>query len=331
MSKSNKDGFGDKIGSITNRITSMFDILAGQEVGSKEYNTLMYRIMCGQHYQQNAIDRIKGIKFVDMPKYWYDYKACYDKIDEDTGEVLEDNSFNRSIVSNKKPYFFIYIYPQLAKEYNETMYDINRHCRILYKKSYEELLEEDNLTEEQEKIIELCNNVIPVTKNNCTMNKICMAIEKEFEGYKHELKSEGFDYSIMKTQKEYERKTFNAINRLYKEYNNLVLEFKITSKEEKSDGEEYRRGRNILEEDFKAKCFGVCNNREDLCNIILDICYKKAGTKQFAWNICGDQIIKNLLSTHENKVNYPTLDKNGGHIYKGYKFKLEQMIMGEEI
>ena len=67
MSKSNKDGFGDKIGSITNRITSMFDVLAGQEVGSKEYNTLMYRIMCGQHYQQNAIDRIKGIKFVDMP------------------------------------------------------------------------------------------------------------------------------------------------------------------------------------------------------------------------------------------------------------------------
>ena len=331
MSKSNKDGFGDKIGSITNRITSMFDVLGGQEVGSEEYNTLMYRLMCGQHYKQNAIDRIKGIKFVDMPKYWYDYKACYYKIDEDTGEVLEDNSFNRSIVSNKKPYFFIYIYPQLAKEYNETMANVNKHCRIMFKKSYEELLEEKELTEKQSKIVELCNNAIPVTKNRCTMNKICMAIEKEFEGYKHELKSEGFDYSIMKTQKEYEKKTFNAINRLYSDYVDELKSYNEMCVDERIDKDTGYRHMQYLKDSFMSKCYEKCNNREDLCNILLDICYKKAGTKQFAWDICGDQIIKNLLSTHENKVNYPTLDVNGEHIYKGYKFKLEQMIIEEEI
>lgn len=50
-------GFGDPIGGITNRITTMFDIQARFEKGSEEYETLEYRIKCGQLYQQNAINK----------------------------------------------------------------------------------------------------------------------------------------------------------------------------------------------------------------------------------------------------------------------------------
>ena len=51
--KSNIDSFGDDIGKTTNWITSMFDVQARFEPGSKEYDTLEYRIMCGQLFQQN--------------------------------------------------------------------------------------------------------------------------------------------------------------------------------------------------------------------------------------------------------------------------------------
>lgn len=66
--KANKLAFNDDIGVITNHVTSMFDVQAGFEKGSKEYETLSYRIMCGQHYQQCSIDRAKGIitGFVDI-------------------------------------------------------------------------------------------------------------------------------------------------------------------------------------------------------------------------------------------------------------------------
>lgn len=48
--------FGSEIGSITNRSTSMFDVLAQYEEGSPEYEELMYRIKCSIQYQQNSID-----------------------------------------------------------------------------------------------------------------------------------------------------------------------------------------------------------------------------------------------------------------------------------
>lgn len=51
--QSNIDSFGDDIGKITNRITSMFDVIAQFEKGTKEYEVLDYRIKCGQLFQQN--------------------------------------------------------------------------------------------------------------------------------------------------------------------------------------------------------------------------------------------------------------------------------------
>ena len=75
LRKSNKNGFGDAIGTYTNRITTMFDVLATLEKGSPEYNELMGRIIQGQAYQQEVIDKIKGIEAKAMPREWYDYKA----------------------------------------------------------------------------------------------------------------------------------------------------------------------------------------------------------------------------------------------------------------
>lgn len=53
MIQSNIDSFGDDIGKITNRITSMFDVISQYKKGSPEYEALDYRIKCGQLFQQN--------------------------------------------------------------------------------------------------------------------------------------------------------------------------------------------------------------------------------------------------------------------------------------
>lgn len=74
--ESNINGFGDDIGKVTNRITTMFDVQSKFEPESREYKELTYRIIAGQKFQQDTIDRIKGISCVPMPKYWYDPKAC---------------------------------------------------------------------------------------------------------------------------------------------------------------------------------------------------------------------------------------------------------------
>lgn len=54
--KANKLAFNDDIGIVTNHVTSMIEVQAGFEPGTPEYETLSYRIMCGQLFQQNTID-----------------------------------------------------------------------------------------------------------------------------------------------------------------------------------------------------------------------------------------------------------------------------------
>lgn len=54
--ESNKLGFGDEIGQVTNRITSMFDVLCNFEPGTKEYEMIRYRIIASQKNAQDTID-----------------------------------------------------------------------------------------------------------------------------------------------------------------------------------------------------------------------------------------------------------------------------------
>ena len=51
--QANIASFGNDIGRITNFITSMYDVQTKYPVGSREYETLDYRIKCGQLFQQN--------------------------------------------------------------------------------------------------------------------------------------------------------------------------------------------------------------------------------------------------------------------------------------
>lgn len=51
--EANKNSFGDEIGTTTNHVTAMYDLLPLFDKDSEEYRTLEYRIMSGQLYQQN--------------------------------------------------------------------------------------------------------------------------------------------------------------------------------------------------------------------------------------------------------------------------------------
>lgn len=49
-------GFGDDIGTVTNRITAQTELQSLFDAGTPEYEELRYRITAGQHVQQNSID-----------------------------------------------------------------------------------------------------------------------------------------------------------------------------------------------------------------------------------------------------------------------------------
>ena len=51
---SNIASFGNSIGQTTNWITSMYEVQSHYKEGSREYEVLEYRIMCGELFQQNS-------------------------------------------------------------------------------------------------------------------------------------------------------------------------------------------------------------------------------------------------------------------------------------
>jgi len=306
--KSNKDGFGDDIGVTTNHITSMFDVLAKFKEDSKEYKEVLNRIMCGQNYQQNAIDKIKGIVSKKIPKEWYDYRSAI-------------SDFDKSIVANKKPYFFNYIYPYRKKVYDRYINQTKNTCLMRFGITIDELISLENKTEEQIEYLKWYYIKMPVSISKSVMNRICWRIEKEFDNY-NIINNNDFDYSILMTNSKYSKGRYNAINKLYQDYTEKTQQYSQNIKSKRIDNEENKIHRQILKDTFKKKAYELCSNAEELCNIVISICYKNNNSKQFAWDICGDIIINNLLKNNNYIVSYPILNKFGDIEFGGNKFSM---------
>lgn len=324
LKKSNKNGFGDEIGAITNRVTAMFDVLASLEENTKEYNELMDRIICGQAYQQESIDKIKGIQAKQMPKHWYDYK-CNRIKPEDGEEIKKEKEKNIKLMVNKKPYFFIYNYDNLYNKYRTFIKNVKTNSLIKFGLTLEELKIKENKTEDEVKFLNSIQYKSPIFTNPCTMNKICWKIEDEFKDVKLKVNnSDNFDKGILKSDMRYDKKTYEEIELLYKEYIRQQKQFGQTARY-KMTKEEKNNQRQMFVDNFKIKASEVCPNQECLCNIVIDLTYKSKNNRQFAWDICGEQIIENLLDKNNRKYKYPVQDDNGDIEWQGLKFKIVEL------
>ena len=323
--RSNIESFGNDIGKTTNWITSMFEVRSHYPKGSIEYETLSYRIRCGQLYQQNAIDKAKGIVCKPMPRTWHDRRIVNKIEDESTRE------FYRSIVADKKPYFMRYIYPSLMKQYNTYIKNTNRNALREFQMTVPELqqLESSKLTDRQKDFLFYYHYRLPVGTGDCVMNKICRRFEEEFDGYIGKNNSKAlFDYSIMKNESEYTVTQYRAIHKLYDEFNKRLQNYSIFADYERIDAWDSQLELATMTADFKKECYSICPNSDTLCNIVLDMCYTKNSTKKFAWSICSSDIIHTLLKRNNYTISIPVLDSNGDIEYCGERFSIISTMIG---
>lgn len=54
--KANIASFGNEVGAVTNRVTSMYEVRSHFDRNSEEYRELNYRIRSGQQLQQDVIN-----------------------------------------------------------------------------------------------------------------------------------------------------------------------------------------------------------------------------------------------------------------------------------
>lgn len=285
LQKSNIDGFGNGVGVITNRVTTMYDLIAKYEKGSEEYNELYKRIIAGQLYQQAEIDKIKGIVSSPMPRCWYDKGACETELEKNT-------------VVDKKPRFMTYIYPKekLALAQHEALY--KKSCLQQFGMQIEQLKAKEYRTEDENVLYNTYVEKYPVYDCGSLMSRICVYIEDTFKDAVSNFSDKNFDYSILKSEDEeakYTTRLYNKVKALYDEFKKKMYEFKTVAKKQKLDKDNVEEQKDILVNLFKEKSLECCKGNEQiLCNIVIDMCYKNDGTKQFAYSVSLPQILKNL-------------------------------------
>lgn len=334
--ESNMNGFGDSIGKITNRITTMFDVQSRFEVGSREFETLEYRICCGQLFQQNSIDRIKGVKSKPMPKSWYDYSAC--KIEDgDDPDTIADKQFNMRILANKKPYFMSYIYPEQIRGYKKYMNAIRRKTVREMSDDAQDILAkpEEERTEYENTFIQYYLFKNPVGMNLCTMNRICWMIEEEMDGYlKHLRHDDVLDYDAIKSGKEYSLSTYYATRKVFLEAVDCAKRKQkelATSKVSTNSDYDYSRHYAMYLDELRRELLEKCSDDDMLYDILIDVCKRSNASRELIWKLFGDKIVNYLLNKHGNKIYVIAKDPAGDVAYCGDRYKTIAVDMNEAV
>ena len=323
------NGFGDSIGSVTNKATNMISLREQFEPDSEEYKRLTYRISTMMNYQQNAIDRIKGVVARPVPKEWLNPRI-FKIADEDDEDVIRDKQINANIAAEIKPWFFIYRYSQLKSELDKYMKSVKSNCKIRFGKSLEDLYACADKSEEEQSFIYHYEKYMPVSRAPGTMNRICWTIEDAFQTI-NVLPDVEFDCSILKSDAQYTQEEYDAIKDLYDNYNKSMQLFLKGIKNNDSSKEERDMFSSRLVEEFTQACEIACPNDEVLSNILVDVCYTSNKNKSFAWDIAGEQIFNNVLKNSGGIIRYPIKDSDGDIEFCGKRFSLHMQQIGGDI
>ncbi|EPY2277984.1 hypothetical protein ACXAT3_002736 [Clostridium sporogenes] len=325
----------------------MYDVLVKFKTGTPEYEEMSYRIACMQGYQQEIIDSIKGIIPKKVPSYWYNYKELKinyeDKVnksgviikEKDDEKTIEWKTFNQKLLSNKKPYFFIYNYSKLKRKYKKYIENNNTNCLIKFGLTLDELIKKENKNEEEKEFIKYYNLMIPVSMEKSLMNRLCWILEDKFKNIEANIKqtNNNFNYEFLKLKDiTYTKKDKELINEIYKEYKKEVKLYKaLKNNLDEDDEENIKYNRQVLVNKYQRKVFEVCNNEDIVCNILLDICYSSNQNKQFVWDMCGDVIINRLLKENNHSINIPVItNKKTNTYWQGEYYELESIKIEKE-
>lgn len=257
-----------------------------------------------------------------MPKYWYNRSS--NSAEEFPDE--EERKFNLRILADKKPYFMRYIYPNLMSQYRNYIKNTDKKCLREFRITMDELLSKDRgaLTEREREFLFWYYEKMPVGIHDCVMNRICRRFEEEFDHYlsKYKKSTVPFDYTILKSGAKYRHEQFLAVEKVVKAYNKRVREFMQVAKMERIDEGDVVENRAIMVSEFRSDCERICSNGAQLCDILVDLCYRKEGSKQIVWDIVGEEVVENLLRRNGGRIAFPTRDDDGGLVFGGERFSV---------
>ena len=241
--------------------------------------------------------------------------------------MIEEKEFNLSILANKKPYFFIYNYDKLKKEFMEYYKPNNQVCMAKYKCEIHELYKKQNKTQREKEFLLNYEFGCPVNVTPCLCNKIAWMVEDHFRDVSTLYETDTFDCELLKNPDiTYSTTMYNKIKKVKEEYDNMVQKSIKQRYNDFGDSYDANDFKEKLLDEFEQKLFVICKDKQTLCNILVDVCYNTSKSKTLLWELCGDIIINNLLRHRGYKLSFPKQSEDGDFTYKGLTFKMEEVV-----
>lgn len=338
--KADTFSFGSIIGSITNKGSNGYALLPNleKEYGkdSREYQLTKSRLKQCCKAQSAQIDKAKiGREVKGIPKTWVEKQRTIDENGNLIGTEEErlEKGFYNSILLNKYPYFFIYLYDDVRREFQKYCDDYDTTCHQKYRMSFEELKNLSKKTMEQRRFIDMFYKYMPVTYSDSSMNLLCRYIEGINFNINQKIKSSNSDLipSLYINHNQefsddiYEKIVLELRNHIKgKRFDNLIPEEDDeTSKYNDDTVKEYKMDNDELENNLNS----ICSNPYVVTNCLIKYFYedRPSANKDILWNTYGKYIFKNVKANTNNKIEFPFPDDKGDVVYLGKRYKLQEI------
>lgn len=264
-----------------------------------------------------------------MNPEWYVWSANKIDHENDSEEEIERKTFNKKICAHKKPYFFQYNYLSLKRDYDKYVKISNENAVSIYKKTLEEMLHSDSLTEEEIKFVENYKRNLPLDESPSVMNKICWAVERETDNLNF---CSVYDYSCcdLYSGSQYNHETFDVIKIICDGYRSAIKKESKNILTNNESSSEFTQNITDVLDYYIKEMHTQCPNEETLCDILIDLCYgglcKEKYSKEILWYACGNVIVDRLLKSHNYKMRYPVKSDNPDFICCGTGFEMKEII-----
>lgn len=317
--KVDKLSFDSKIGYITNCSTTLYAMLPTISEDDKK-EELIKRLKLCRRKQGDQIDLAKGIEIDPFPKHWTNWTKITEEM---TDEEKEEAKFNNSILIDKRPYFFRYLYSNYNRDHVNYEKSYNSYCITTFGKGLSAISGSPLGVEEEETACKYLRRS-PLLDSDCTMNRICHYLEKSIKEIKddqkfmadEEIKNILIDHSIPQDEEK--------ISKMGDLYNKYKSEKRNFSNLKGGGGENLFKTMDQYCKHIRKEASKISSDEGELANIAVALCYTlyPHDSKSFVWSIFSNGIIKNIEKKRQERCLVPFMDEKGDIEYLGGKYTL---------
>lgn len=320
--------FNSIIGSLTNKSTTGYALLALFEEDSLEYKELLKRIKTITKAQSAQIDKTKIGKEVKgiVPK-WIKYQK---EIEGECEEQKQKRELENRILMDKHSYFFKNLYSSTGKDYKNYIENQKLLCLQILGITLEELLNKKELNDEEINFKNNYTKFLPVIDSNCVMNNLCKHIESINFNIKSLLNydDETPYYNLLIDN--LDDIDFNLYNELHLMYKNYMAEVRSILASGQDDSKDVNNEINLKQKSLAMNLLSVCNNEELLTKHMVKMFFvdNPKYNKDLFWNIVGDKVIDYMISKTD-KIIVPVKDEKGNIEYLNERYNVKEIFIND--